>query len=95
MWDPPRPGIKPAPPAVEGRVLTTGPPGMSHICSFYGPCVDIPQKPPLKFKARENMSDQQQYILAPRDPAAHPGIVASGLSGLFETGICWEGGNNN
>ena len=26
----PRPGIKPAPPALEGEVLTTGPPGKSQ-----------------------------------------------------------------
>ena len=26
--------IEPRPPAVEGRVLTTGPPGKSHVCSF-------------------------------------------------------------
>ena len=26
----PRPGIEPTPPALEGGVLTTGPPGKSH-----------------------------------------------------------------
>ena len=26
----PRPGIEPGPPALEGRFLTTGPPGKSH-----------------------------------------------------------------
>ena len=40
-----------------------------------------------------NMSDQQQFILAPRDPAAHPRTMPSGPSGLFVTGICWECGN--
>ena len=28
------PGIKPEPPALEGEVLTTGPPGNSPHCSF-------------------------------------------------------------
>ena len=28
----PRPGIEPAPPALEGQVLTTGPPGKSRLC---------------------------------------------------------------
>ena len=27
----PRPGIEPAPPALEGEVLTTGPPGKSRV----------------------------------------------------------------
>ena len=27
---PPQPGLEPAPPALEGEVLTTGPPGKSH-----------------------------------------------------------------
>ena len=27
MWDLPRPGIKPVSPALQGRLLTTGPPG--------------------------------------------------------------------
>ena len=30
----PQPGIKPAPPALEGEVLTTGPPGKSPIPVF-------------------------------------------------------------
>ena len=30
----PGPGIKPEPPALEGKVLTTGPPGKSPHCSF-------------------------------------------------------------
>ena len=30
----PWPGIKPAPPASEGEVLTTGPSGKSHIHDF-------------------------------------------------------------
>ena len=29
VWDLPQPGIEPAPPALEGEVLTTGPPGKS------------------------------------------------------------------
>ena len=29
MWDLPRPGIEPVSPALEGRFLTTGPPGKS------------------------------------------------------------------
>ena len=29
MWDLPGPGIEPTPPALEGEVLTTGPPGKS------------------------------------------------------------------
>ena len=33
----PRPGIEPRPPALEGRVLTTGPPGKSLTHSFYLP----------------------------------------------------------
>ena len=31
---PPWPGIEPAPPALEGKVLTTGPPGKSPIYRF-------------------------------------------------------------
>ena len=27
MWDPPRPGLEPAPPALAGRLPTTAPPG--------------------------------------------------------------------
>ena len=30
----PPPGIDPAPPALEGKVLTTGPPGRSRTASF-------------------------------------------------------------
>ena len=30
----PRPGIEPAPPALEGEVLTTGPPGKSPFTWF-------------------------------------------------------------
>ena len=30
----PRPGIEPAPPALEGEVITTGPPGKSLHFSF-------------------------------------------------------------
>ena len=29
-----RPGIEPAPPALEGEVLTTGPPGKSLVSTF-------------------------------------------------------------
>ena len=32
----PRPGIEPAPPALEGEVSTTGLPGKSHKCLFEG-----------------------------------------------------------
>ena len=31
----PRPGIEPVPPALEGKVLTTGPPGKSLVCILY------------------------------------------------------------
>ena len=31
----PRPGIEPAPPALEDEVLTTGPPGKSQWCVLY------------------------------------------------------------
>ena len=27
IWDPPRPGVEPVSPPLQGRVLTTGPPG--------------------------------------------------------------------
>ena len=30
----PQPGIEPAPPALEGKILTTGPPGKPHISGF-------------------------------------------------------------
>ena len=30
----PQPGIEPAPPAQEGKVLTTGPPGKSQVVTF-------------------------------------------------------------
>ena len=30
----PWPGIKPAPPAFEGEVLTTEPPGKTHLCAL-------------------------------------------------------------
>ena len=30
----PRPGIEPAPPVLEGKVLTTGPPGKSLVSTF-------------------------------------------------------------
>ena len=32
----PPPGIEPAPPALEGKVLTTGPPGKSLVEEFTG-----------------------------------------------------------
>ena len=35
----PRPGIEPIPPALEGEVLTTGPPGNSLICFQSGPAL--------------------------------------------------------
>ena len=31
MWDPPRPGLEPAPPALAGRPSTTAPPGKPLI----------------------------------------------------------------
>ena len=30
MWDPPRPGLEPASPALAGRLPTTAPPGKPH-----------------------------------------------------------------
>ena len=39
---------------------------------FLWPTCGYTTEVPLKFEARKNMSDQQQCILAPRDPAAHP-----------------------
>ena len=41
MWDPPRPGLEPASPALAGRLSTTVPPGkprfyLTYICSLYG-----------------------------------------------------------
>ena len=32
----PQPGIEPTPPALEGKVLTTGPPGKSLNSYFWG-----------------------------------------------------------
>ena len=40
MWDPPRPGLKPASPASAGRLSTTAPPGKPH-CIFYTFCLDL------------------------------------------------------
>ena len=37
MWDPPRPGIELASPALPGRPLTTGPPGKPSVCSSLRP----------------------------------------------------------
>ena len=34
MWDPPRPGLKPASPALAGRLSTTAPPGKPKIIFF-------------------------------------------------------------
>ena len=34
MWDLPRPGLKPVPPALAGGFLTTAPPGKSHKCNL-------------------------------------------------------------
>ena len=31
----PQPGMKPAPPALEGKVLTTGPPGKSQFSMYF------------------------------------------------------------
>ena len=40
MWDPPRPGLEPASPALAGRFSTTAPPGKPHFFFFYSsfPC---------------------------------------------------------
>ena len=32
MWDPPRPGLEPVPPALAGRLSTTAPPGKPLLC---------------------------------------------------------------
>ena len=34
MWDPPRPGLEPASPALAGRLSTTAPPGKPHVVEF-------------------------------------------------------------
>ena len=34
MWDPPRPGLEPAFPALAGRLSTTAPPGKPHNFFF-------------------------------------------------------------
>ena len=34
MWDPPRPGLEPASPALAGRPSTTAPPGKPHYDNF-------------------------------------------------------------
>ena len=36
MWDPPRPGLKPASPALAGRLPTTAPPGKPGNLLFNG-----------------------------------------------------------
>ena len=35
MWDPPRPGLEPASPALAGRLSTTAPPGKPVLIDFY------------------------------------------------------------
>ena len=35
MWDPPRPGLEPASPALAGRLSTTAPPGKPHFFIFW------------------------------------------------------------
>ena len=35
MWDPPRPGLEPASPALAGRFSTTAPPGKPLSINFY------------------------------------------------------------
>ena len=41
----PQPGIKPAPPALDGKVLTTGPPGKSlNLQYFYYPWLVVTVK---------------------------------------------------
>ena len=34
MWDPPRPGLEPASPALAGRLPTAAPPGKPHYVIF-------------------------------------------------------------
>ena len=34
MWDPPRPGLEPVPPALAGRFSTTAPPGKPYMSLF-------------------------------------------------------------
>ena len=34
MWDPPRPGLEPVPPALAGRLSTTAPPGKPPHVAF-------------------------------------------------------------
>ena len=41
MWDPPEPGIKPVSPALAGRFLTTGPPGMSLEYEVKNKCIRL------------------------------------------------------
>ena len=43
----PQPGVKPTPPALEGEVLTTGPPGKSPDLHFYSFHSSIPLPPEL------------------------------------------------
>ena len=40
MWDPPRPGLEPASPALAGRFSTTAPSGKPHIFFFFQLSVD-------------------------------------------------------
>ena len=45
MWDPPRPGLEPASPALAGRLSTTAPPGKPSILVFiatYKEFVSVP-----------------------------------------------------
>ena len=35
MWDPPRPGLEPASPALAGRLSTTAPPGKPEVFYFF------------------------------------------------------------
>ena len=36
MWDPPRPGLEPASPALAGRLSTTAPPGKPYLLKLCG-----------------------------------------------------------
>ena len=52
----PRPGIKPAPPALEGEVLSTGPPGKSPLLFFLKSLPKITEKTHLRIKKKTTLS---------------------------------------
>ena len=41
MWDPPRPGLEPASPALAGRLSTTAPPGKPECVSYTRHMIDF------------------------------------------------------